>query len=239
MCLFFFPDRRSHIELRRSPLLTPFGKREWITTLLVAGVVVFGALLAMWWWVAALTLVLVAPVLWFFRDPRRIVPNLRGLVISPADGKVSSVHTLDRFEPFDGPAVCVRIFLSVLNVHVNRAPLHGRVVDIQRRPGEYLNALKPESAEVNEAVMIVLHHPTTGAPVAAVQQIAGAIARRIVCATHVGDILQRGQRYGMIKFGSTTELYLPNPDTVDVRVRPGDKVHGGATILAARKGEAE
>lgn len=236
MCLFL-QDRRSRIG--DSPLLTPFGKREWITTVIVGVVVIVGALMAMWWWAVPLTLAAMAPVLWFFRDPRRAVPNRRGQIISPADGKVSSVHTLDHFEPFDGPAVCVRIFLSVLNVHVNRAPLHGRVVDIQHRPGEYLNALKPESAEVNEAVMIVLHHPTTGAPVAAVQQIAGAIARRIVCATHVGDILQRGQRYGMIKFGSTTELYLPDPDGVDVRVKPGDKVQGGATVLAARKGEAD
>jgi len=213
--------------------LSPFGKREWVSILGIGAAATVACLALGWWIVAAFLLLLTVFLLGFFRDPRRNVPSLRGLMVSPADGKVSSIHDVDHFEPFDGPAKCIRIFLSVFDVHVNRSPCHGRVVAIHRREGEYINALKPESAEKNEAVMIVLHHPTTRKPVAAVRQIAGTIARRIVTATTVDDILQRGQRYGMIKFGSTTELYLPHPDKVTVEVREGQRVAGGSSVLAS------
>jgi len=171
-------------------------------------------------------------LLMFFRDPRRRVPYQRGVAVAPADGRVTSIHDVTYFEPFDGPAKCIRIFLSIFDVHVNRAPCYGRVVSITHTPGKYLNALRPESAEQNESVLIVLDHPTHRAPQAAVRQVAGAIARRIVTGCEVDDILQRGQRFGLIKFGSTTELYLPDPETVDVQVDTGDYVYGGATILA-------
>jgi len=216
--------------------LSPFGKREWLSILGGGGLLTVGCLAMGWWIAAAFFVLLTVFLLGFFRDPHRNVPSLRGLMVSPADGKISSIHDVDHFEPFDGPAKCIRIFLSVFDVHVNRSPCHGRVVAITRREGDYLNALKPESADRNEAVMIVLHHPTTKKPVAAVQQIAGAIARRIVTATTVDDILQRGQRYGMIKFGSTTELYLPQPDKVTVEVREGQRVAGGSTVLASVSG---
>jgi phosphatidylserine decarboxylase len=213
-------------------MLSSFGKREWILILLVGGVLTLTCAV-MFWWIAALVMALItAGGLAFFRDPYRTTPTLRGLAVSPADGRVSSIHQVERYEAFDGPAVCVRIFLSVLDVHINRSPLHGRVVSVQRTPGEHLNALKPESAEVNESVTIVLEHPTTRKPLCAVKQIAGTIARRIVCATTVDDILQRGQRYGMIKFGSTTELYLPDPERVQVQVKQGDRVYGGQTVIA-------
>jgi len=212
--------------------LSPFGKREWLTILGVGGLLTV-ACLAMTWWVAAVFFILLTVfLLGFFRDPHRNVPSMRGLMVSPADGRISSIHDIEHFEPFDGPAKCIRIFLSVFDVHVNRSPCHGRVSAITRREGEYLNALKEESAQKNEAVMIVLHHPTTKKPIAAVQQISGAIARRIVTATTADDILQRGQRYGMIKFGSTTELYLPHPDKVKVEVHQGQRVQGGASVLA-------
>ncbi len=217
--------------------LTPFGKREWITALFVGAILSIGAAMLGWWPLIVLIILAELPILWFFRDPPRIIPSIKGQIVSPSDGKVTSVHTLDRYEPFDGPAVCVRIFLSVLNVHVNRAPLHGRVTDITHKPGQFLNALKAESAELNESVTVVLQHPREDRPVAAVRQVAGAIARRIVCATHTGDILQRGQRYGMIKFGSTTELYLPAPDYHEVHVAVGDTVFGGQTVLATTPDE--
>jgi len=221
-------------------MLSPFGKREWLLILAIGGALTLLALLATWWVPAFLLAAITLALLAFFRDPPRLVPSMRGLMTSPADGRVSSIHEVEHFEPFDGPAVCIRIFLSVLDVHVNRSPCHGRVVSISHRPGEFLNALKAESAEANESVTMVLHHPQRKAPIAAVRQVAGAIARRIVCSATEGDILQRGQRYGMIKFGSTTELYLPHPHYVELRVRQGDRVYAGSTVLAAiTAGEAD
>lgn len=214
-------------------MLSPFGKPH-TTIIMAAGVVGIVAALAFQAWVTAAVVALAAVVLLaFFRDPNRQVPTTKGHVVSPADGRVSSIHTLDHFEPLGGPAVCVRVFLSVLDVHVNRSPMHGRVVSITHKPGKHLNALKAESAEFNESVTVVLEDPMhAGRKVCVVRQIAGAIARRIVCGTLEGDILQRGQRFGLIKFGSTTELYLPNPGRVEVRVQQGHYVYGGSTVLA-------
>ena len=212
-------------------MLTPYGKREWLTILLIGAALVVVALFAHLGWLAGAAVVVVLALLSFFRDPRRTVPTRRGVMVSPADGHVSSVHEVERFDPFDGPATCVRIFLSVLDVHVNRAPCHGKVASINHRDGLYLNALSPQSAEVNESNLIVLLHPTRQHPVAGVKQIAGKIARRIVCALHVGDVVQRGDRFGMIKFGSTTELYVPKTLQPRVLVTKGQRVYGGATEL--------
>jgi phosphatidylserine decarboxylase len=213
-------------------MLSSFGKREWMTILAVGGVIFIGCLLMRYWWLAGMVLVATLCGLAFFRDPRRPIPMLRGLAVSPADGKVTAVDDLEYFEPFAGPARRVRIFLSVFDVHVNRAPLQGRVVSVERIAGEHRNALKAGSADRNESALIVLHHPATKQPVAAVRQIVGAVARRIVCQTTIGDILQRGQRYGMIKFGSTVELFLPNPRQLAMQVAVGDRVRGGATVIA-------
>ncbi|QNN22395.1 phosphatidylserine decarboxylase family protein [Planctomycetales bacterium ZRK34] len=213
-------------------MLSPYGKPQ--TTLLgTLGTIAMVVAAYMGWWIvlAALAVAIVA-LLAFFRDPHRTVPTLRGQAVAPADGRISSIHTIDHYEPFDGPAVCIRIFLSVLDVHINRAALHGRIVSITHVPGKHLNALKAESAEFNESTLLVFHNPTHDVPVCAIRQIAGAIARRIVTRVDVGDILQRGQRFGMIKFGSTTELYLPHPDRVDVQVQQGQYVYAGATVLA-------
>lgn len=213
-------------------MLSPLGKPQ-TTIIILAGAAAAGLLLVFHHWaLAALVIVVAAALLAFFRDPERKVPSMRGQVVSPADGRISSIHTLDHYEPLGGPAVCVRVFLSVLDVHVNRSPLHARVAGITHKPGEHLNALRAESAELNESVTILLEHPAHREPVAVVRQVAGAIARRIVCAAKVGDILQRGQRFGLIKFGSTTELYLPNPSRVQVQVRQGQYVYGGTTVLA-------
>lgn len=213
-------------------MLSPYAKRE---VLIIGGVgaLLVAVCLAMTWWIAAVVLAgLAAVLLGFFRDPNRTIPTMRGHMLSPADGRISSVHDVPHFEPFDGPAKCIRIFLSVLNVHVNRCPCHGRVASVTSQPGQFLNALNSEAADVNESVTIVLHDPGHDRPVAAVRQIAGTIARRIVCGLTEGDVVQRGQRYGIIKFGSTAELYLPNPDTVKVQVRQGQPVRAAATVLA-------
>jgi phosphatidylserine decarboxylase len=220
-------------------MLSPYGKREWLLVLAIG--LTLTVLLAIFvaWWAAVVAALATAALLAFFRDPARKTPTLRGLMISPADGRVSSIHQLEHFEPFDGPATCIRIFLSVLDVHVQRSPCHGRVVSIVHKSGKFMNALKPDAADHNESVTMLLRHPTNDAPVAAVRQLVGAIARRIVCGVAVGDILQRGQRYGMIKFGSTVELYLPGHDRHDIEVEVGRYVYGGQTILARTRAETQ
>ena len=213
-------------------MLSSYGRPH---TLYIIGLTVAAIAAAVFferWWVAGGVFVAAALLLAFFRDPGRRIPAMRGQVVAPADGRISSIHTLEHFEPFDGPAVCVRIFLSVFDVHVNRAPLHGRIASMTHKPGKHLNALKAESAEHNESMTLVVNHPTHDVPVAVVRQVAGAIARRIVVGVYEGDIVQRGQRIGMIKFGSTTELYLPDPDRVELHVRQGQRVRGGASVLA-------
>jgi len=212
-------------------MLSPYGKREWTVCGGIGLLLVLVALLLQWWIVAGVLVLLTVALLGFFRDPIRQIPSQRGVMVSPADGRVSSVHDVEHFEPFNGPAVCVRIFLSVLDVHVNRCPCHGQIKQITYTPGEFLNALKPESAQRNESNLLVFVHPNSGAPVAAVKQIAGAIARRIVCAAVESEIFQRGQRFGMIKFGSTTELYVPKDAHPQVMVHERQYVYGGSTVL--------
>ncbi len=213
-------------------MLTPYGKREWLVIvclgLLLSALCVFLHL----WWILGLIIVAVLALLSFFRDPPRRIPSQAGAMVSPADGRVSSIHQVGADSPLGEPAVCVRIFLSVLDVHVNRSPCRGRVVAIRPKPGRYLNALNPRCAEENETLTLVLHHPSQKRPVAAVRQVAGLIARRIVCAVRVGDLLASGQRYGMIKFGSTTELYVPQSLSPQVQVQKGQRVWGGRTVLA-------
>jgi phosphatidylserine decarboxylase len=128
-----------------------------------------------------------------------------------------------------GPAIVVRIFLSVLDVHLNRAPCDGEVVSIVHTPGRYLDARSEESAKVNESNLISLR-TDSGVPIG-VRQVSGAIARRIVCPIRVGDHLTRAARFGMIKFGSTTELIVPDRPDTEVRVSEGDRVVGGVTVL--------
>ena len=213
-------------------MLSGYGKREWLT-ILILGLVVTVSLVSVQWWLAAvLVTAATGSALAFFRDPTRAIPTTRGVMVSPADGRVSSVHRVDHFEPFGEAAVCVRIFLSVLNVHVNRSPCHGLVQSIAHQDGQHLNALNPHSAEANESNLVVLLHPTARHPVAAIRQVAGMIARTIVCGVAEGQIVQRGQRIGMIKFGSTTELYLPDSFRPEVVVQQGQRVFGGASVLA-------
>jgi len=214
-------------------LLSPYGIREWGLALLNALGLSLGVWILGWWWalipIWLLWLVLAA----FFRDPIRNVPTALSddAFLSPADGKISAIETIDSHEATGGaPAVIIRIFLSVLDVHINRSPCAASVVRCHHRPGKYLDARTAESARVNESNLIILDRQgeTIG-----VRQVSGAIARRIVCPLEPGRPLQRGERFGMIKFGSTTELILPRPDEVAVRVRVGEKVRGGLTVLAA------
>ncbi len=176
---------------------------------------------------------------WFFRDPERLAPGDALDLVAPADGLVADIVTV--VDPELGvPCVRVGIFLSVFDVHVNRAPCAGRVERRQIREGGFLDARHPRASEDNRAATLVLRRPDGRA--LAVRQITGLIARRIVCPVAVGDTLQRGQRYGMIRFGSRTELVVPQDEVETLLVKVGDRVAGGRSLVlrcrAARGGGA-
>jgi phosphatidylserine decarboxylase len=181
----------------------------------------------------ALTLipVLVAAFfLWFFRDPERAIPEGEGLIVSPGDGKVQAAEVV---ETADGPRLRVTIFLSVFNVHVNRVPIAGTVTLVEHRAGKFLNAMKQESAVENEQTLIVLDG---GGYTVAFKQIAGLLARRIVCNLKAGDVVRRGQRMGLIKFGSRVDVLMPVDAQLEVKV--GDTVSGGSSVLAKLAAQA-
>ncbi len=169
--------------------------------------------------------------LWFFRDPERRIPNGEGLIVSPADGKVEDAEWI---ETSSGSKFRVSIFLSVVDVHVNRVPISGKVTLVEYREGEFLNAMNPESAVMNEQALIVIED---GESLVSFKQIAGLLARRIVCNLKPGDRVLRGQRMGMIKFGSRVDVLMPAD--VEVRVKRGDRVKGGSSILGVLPGYSE
>jgi phosphatidylserine decarboxylase len=188
-----------------------------------------------WWhWLALVPLVLLVWLFSFFRDPPRRIPESAGMIVAPADGKVVEVTQLDHYDFLDGPAVRIGIFLSIFNVHINRAPSAGRVVGMHYQPGEFLNALNPASAVRNESMWIGFESGDEPPHRFAVRQISGAIARRIVCPLAIGQPVTRGEKFGMIKLGSRTELILPAA-AVEVTVKVGDNVHAGSDVVAAWK----
>jgi phosphatidylserine decarboxylase len=185
------------------------------------------ALLPGWKWAAAILFLLGAFVLYFFRDPERVVPSEPGIMVSPADGRV--VEILD--EAFEGnPGRRISIFLSVFDVHVNRAPVEGEIRSIEYRPGHFFGAMRARASSENEQNVIRISSP---AGEVVFKQIAGWIARRIICWRAVGDRVARGERVGMIRFGSRVDVWLP-PGT-EVVVRRGQHVAGGSTVLAKWK----
>jgi phosphatidylserine decarboxylase len=177
-------------------------------------------------WVWAIPpLLFAAFFFWFFRDPNRAIPPDPGLIVAPADGKVTEVA---RVSTPDGERLRLSIFLSVFDVHVNRSPVEGILREVRYRRGEYLNALNPASAARNEQNLAVVDC-IEGYQVAFIQ-IAGLLARRIVFTRKPGDLLERGERVGLIKFGSRTDLLLPSH--AEPLVKPGDRVRGGSSIVA-------
>jgi phosphatidylserine decarboxylase len=176
----------------------------------------------LWWGLPAV--LLAAFLLWFFRDPERLVPAGRGLIVSPADGLVTEATTIVTPQ---GPRQRVSIFLSVFDVHVNRAPVAGVLSRVEYRRGKFLNAMSAASAEENERNVVTID----GEGVEIVfKQIAGLIARRIVFPLRQGDRVERGQRVGMIKFGSRTDVILPADAELQVRV--GKRVKGASSVIA-------
>ncbi len=207
------------------------GWREIALSTLVLGLLAWGAGWA--YWALAIPFVLVwLWVLSFFRDPNRRASFALGDLCSPADGTVTEITSLEDYEPIGGPAIRIGMFLSLLNVHVNRSPCYGKVRSLTYRAGEYLDARHPESSSRNESnsVLIDPEAPMPG-PVE-VRQVAGFLARRIVCHARANQHLAIGERFGLIKFGSRTELVIPQCEGTEILVRLGDKVRAGLTVMA-------
>ena len=169
-------------------------------------------------------------VISFFRDPERAVPADPAALVSPADGTVTHVEEVDEPDFPGGRALRISIFLSVFNVHVNRSPRLGRVTQLQYFPGAFLDARSGEAVVRNEQFWIDMSDGATGVPIR-VKQIAGAVARRIVCWLRLDEEVKAGVRIGMIKFGSRTDVLVPPSAVHEVLVRIGAKVKGGSTVL--------
>ncbi len=181
-----------------------------------------------WAWGMAPVL-LAAFFLWFFRDPRRTIPTGQGLIVSPGDGLVTETASINTPE---GARQRISILLSVFDVHVNRAPIGGTVSHVHYQKGQFLNAMNPASAERNEQSMVTLRGQGADEGFEVTfKQIAGLLARRIVCRCAEGQSFERGQRVGLIKFGSRVDVLLPA--NAVLRVKVGERVKGGASILAA------
>lgn len=211
--------------------LTAYGRREVLVFTLfwaVLGLVLWRVLHPL---AAAVPALGLAFTLSFFRDPVRRPPPGDETLVSPADGRVTDIGEVPAGRDLDEPSVRVGIFLSVFDVHVNRTPCAGVVKSTRYTPGEFLDARNPECAKRNERNDILIERPATRDQVL-VRQISGAIARRIVCGIRENDVVEKGQRVGMIKFGSRTELYVPSRSLAEVTVKVGDRVKGGETVIA-------
>ena len=204
----------------------PFAKEGFPFIGAAAGITLIAGWLG-WTPVAAVAAVLTLFVSWFFRNPARVIPKGSRLIVAPGDGKVLAVE--EEFEPryLKDRSVRISIFLNVFDVHINRLPCEGTIEDVQYQPGLFLVASKPNATLKNEqnAVMI---KTAEGAKVLCVQ-VAGLIARRIVCWVNPRDRAMRGERYGLIRFGSRMDTFLPVGTAIKVSV--GDRVKGGETIL--------
>jgi phosphatidylserine decarboxylase len=197
---------------------------RWIFVILL--ILAIGSALISWW----LTVFFVALILYsiaFFRDPNRPDPADQRAVVAAADGTVADIQEIDEKEFVKARSKRVGIFLSIFDVHTNRAPVGGRIAFQQHRKGFFFDARRPECSEKNEAMTWAFQNPRA---TIVVRQLTGAIARRIVAWAKVGDDLKRGQRFGMIRFGSRTEVYLPLD--AEILVKVGDHVKGGASVIA-------
>ncbi len=218
--------------------LSRYGWTFWLP-LLLAGLILTATLAGIWaplgWACALLTVAGLA----FFRDPPRRVPPGPGAMLAPADGEIKEVSRVERDEIFGGPALRISIFLSLLDVHVNRSPCNATIGRMVYQPGEFFDARRTEAAVRNEANTIWLLPPAAPAnvrPIAVVRQVAGAVARRIVAPLKPGQALQSGEPFGMIAFGSRTELLVPRPEVWQVLVRVGQHVQAGQTVLLRWRG---
>jgi len=181
---------------------------------------------------AGLLTTLFALLLYFFRDPERTSPAGEGVFLAPADGRVVEVKQVHEPRFLQGEGLKISIFMSLLDVHVNRVPVEGQVVLVEHVPGQFLQAFRPEASEVNEHNLVGLESRHGRV---LVKQVAGIMARRVVCWVRPGQKVQAGDRLGVVKFGSRVDLYLPPGAASAVRV--GDRARGGVTVIARWKGE--
>ncbi len=217
--------------------MLPLTRHGWAE--MVIGTIVLAAIaLGLWCVHPAMIVLPILVEIWliaFFRDPDRPLPAEKGAYVSPADGVVSDITDRPECDVLNEPSIRVGIFLSVFNVHVNRIPCDGKVASVTYRKGKFINAMHHNECSVkNEANTIVLTDDA-GRPVAGVRQLVGLIARRIVCTVKPGDTVKRGDRYGMIKFGSRTELYIPKRLQPELKVTVGQKVRGCCDVIAVVK----
>ena len=217
--------------------ITHYGRRELIfSTVLIFMLAVLTGLIspaALPWPQLALVVILLA-VTAFFRDPQRNIPPDPNVLLAPADGKITDIVEVREDEFLKAPALRIGIFLSVFDVHLNRSPCPGRVSYIQAHPGKCINAMRAQDASLhNRSNCLGLDCPDHPAGKVMVKQITGAIARRIVCDCQIDDNLDNGQKFGMIKFGSRTELFIPLDDCAKILVKKGDTVRAGTTIMVS------
>ena len=209
-----------------------------IILLIMAVVAFFGPAMFVSWIVQTVLAIFLVVLIWvlsFFRDPARIPPDDPNLLISPADGKVTDIDIIEHDDITGKKTVRIGIFLSVFNVHINRMPCPARIEKITYKKGHFKNAMNPESSRVNESNEVLIKRLNQPADNLFLRQISGAIARRIVCKASIGEDFCGGQQFGMIKFGSRTELLLPARDDIEISTKIGDKVKAGITILARYK----
>lgn len=238
VCGYSF-DQADDVFRRRETLgFARYGFAELVGYSSLLGIVFIVAsyfAVTMHWWFLLLSTACVftwLEILWFFRDPERLVASGDRAILSPADGTVSHVETIND-QDLGPETLRVSIFLSIFNVHVNRVPLSGHVIGVGYFRGRFLDARHPKCAAQNEQLWIDFqdNHGTRFR----VKQISGAIARRIVCWLRIGEEVRKGDRFGMIKFGSRTDLLIPKSEVGNIIVKVGDKVRGGVTILADGK----
>ena len=205
-----------------------------VILLLMITVAFFASALPGVWAFAGVEAVLLAVMVWalaFFRDPYRRIPEEKNILLSPADGQITDIDNVQEDTFIGGKALRIGIFLNVFNVHINRTPCAIRIDKITYKKGAFKNAMNPESARVNESNDIAMTRLDEPKDRLLVRQISGAIARRIVCRAEIGQDFAGGQKFGMIKFGSRTELYLPAGQNAAAAVKIGDKVKAGLTVL--------
>ncbi len=205
--------------------------REGVPFIALAGAAALILALLGWAVPALAALAAASFILYFFRDPERIVPSAPGLVVAPADGRILDVRDVDNAPLLKGPARRISIFMNVFNVHVNRSPVSGRVREISYSPGAFMPADRDKAILANEQNAICIQDESGN--MITVVQVAGLIARRIVCRVEAGDWLRRGERFGMIRFGSRLDCYLPHG--CEILVKAGDRTSAGETLLARWK----
>ena len=202
----------------------PISRDGWLYIIILS--VLSGLAYGVWPWLVIIPIILLLFTLFFFRNPEREVPLDELTLVSPADGVVMDVERVFEDQFLNGESIRVRIFLSVFNVHINRCPMAGTVAFRSYRPGQMIPAFKSHASELNEKNYVGIQNKHLQI---LVTQVTGFIARRIVCWVNQGDTVSKGERFGLIKFGSCTEIFVPT--NVAIMVSPGEKVRGGISVI--------